>query len=176
MLAFNNSPIAVWFIGVLIFIGYGVGSAADDVQPTQSIATGPPAGHYTLDKTHSSITFRVSHMGFSFYTGTFSRFDATLEFNPARIETASLAASIDVTSLGIPAPPEGFLATLLGSDWFNSTEFSVMSFRSTSIISNGPNSAEVTGELTLKGVTAPVTLYVTSNGGYPGRTGVDQPV
>ena len=132
-----------------------------------------PAGHYTLDKSHSSITFKLSHIGFSYYTGSFARFDATLDFDPAQLATAKLAASIDVSSLVIPAPPEGFLATLLGPEWLNAGEFPRMTYRSTKVNPTGANTAKAEGELTLNGKTVLVTLDITFNGGYAGMAGFD---
>lgn len=132
-----------------------------------------PAGAYVLDKTHASVVFSVSHLGFSFYTGSFARFDASLEFDPNDAALAALNATIDVTSLQIPAPPEGFLATLLGPEWFDAGTYPTMTFRSTGVSSTGHNTAKVTGMLTLKGVSAPVDFDVTFNGGYPGMAGFD---
>jgi polyisoprenoid-binding protein YceI len=132
-----------------------------------------PAGEYQLDKTHSTVIFRADHLGFSFYTASFSRFDATLDFNPQNFADAKLTATIDVTSLVLPAPPQGFLDTLLGPDWFNAEAFPEMHYQSTSIKQNGPNSARVNGNLTLKGVTRPVTLDVQFNGGYAGFAELD---
>lgn len=132
-----------------------------------------PAGAYVLDKTHATVVFSVSHLGFSFYTGSFSRFDATLEFDPADAALANLTATIDVTSLQIPAPPEGFLVTLLGPEWFDAGAHPTMTFRSTGVSSTGSNTAKVDGMLTLKGVSAPAVFDVTFNGGYPGMPGFD---
>lgn len=158
---------------VLALIAGSLTSVADDRPPLQVMATPLPAGHYALDQSHSTITFRVSHLGFSFYTGSFSGFDATLDFNPAQLASAELAATIEVTSLGIPAPPEGFLATLLGPEWLNAGEFPQMTYRSRQVTPTGTNTAQVAGDLMLNGKTVPVTFDVTFNGGYAGIPGFD---
>ena len=49
-----------------------------------------PAGAYTLDKAHSSLIFRVNHLGFSSYTRRFTRFDAKLQFDPANLARSCL--------------------------------------------------------------------------------------
>jgi polyisoprenoid-binding protein YceI len=137
-------------------------------------ATPPiPAGAYTLDKSHSTVIFRVSHIGFSFYTASFSRFDAKLDFDPGDFAASKLSTIIDVTSLQLPTPPVGFRDTLLGPDWFNAGMYPTMTYTSTTIEKTGDATARVTGNLTLKGVTHPVIIEVRFNGGYPGIAGID---
>lgn len=131
-------------------------------------ATEAPAGRYALDKPHASLLFRVDHLGFSNYTGAFKRFDAKLDFDPENPEAMRVEATIDPTSLDLNAPPEGFLAALLGSDWFDAGAFREMTFTSTAVALAGPERARVTGDFTLHGVTKPLALDVVFNGGYAG--------
>jgi len=133
------------------------------------VASDAPAGAYRLDRSHADLTFRVNHIGFSMYTGRFTDFDATLQFDPANPSAMRLEASVDVASLTLPAPPEGFVAEMLGPHWFDAAQFPTMTFRSTAVEPTGANTARVTGDLTLHGVTKPVTLDVTFNGGYAGH-------
>ena len=144
-------------------------SLAADKPPTLAL----PAGHYTLDKAHSTITFKLSHLGFSFYTASFSRFDATFDGDPAHPVNAALSATIDATSLTLPSPPEGFLKELLGPQWLNAGEHPQMTYRSTQIVSTGKNMARVIGNFTLNGKNVSVPLAVTFNGGYRGFAGMD---
>lgn len=132
-----------------------------------------PAGKYQLDETHSTVVFRVSHLGFSFYTASFARFDADLTFDPDNFASSTLQATIDVPSLTIPAPPAGFHDTLLGPDWFDAKRFPTMTYQSTAIEQTGADTARVTGELTMKGETHPVVLDVVFNGGYAGFPEMD---
>jgi polyisoprenoid-binding protein YceI len=81
----------------------------------------------------------------------------------------SLAATVNIASLLLPAPPEGFVAEMLGPRWFDAAQFPTMTFRSTSVELTGANTARVIGDLTLHGVTKPVALDVTFNGGYAGH-------
>jgi polyisoprenoid-binding protein YceI len=127
----------------------------------------PPAGQYYMDKAHTSVTFQVNHLGFSHYTARFSRVDATLKFDPANPAAMQVEATIDPTSLALNAPPAGFLDQLMGAGWFEAAKFPQITFRSTRVETTGANTAKVTGDLTLHGVTKPVTLDVTYNGGYP---------
>jgi len=131
--------------------------------------TDAPAGAYTLDKTHASLDFRVNHIGFSNYTAHFASFDAQLQFDPANPAASSVTATVDPKSLVIPAPPKGFVDELLGAKWLDATQFAQMKFQSTKVELTGANTARITGDFTLHGVTLPVTLDATFNGGYAGN-------
>ncbi len=137
--------------------------------PIVPAVTEAPAGTYTLDKAHASLDFRVSHMGFSNYTARFANFDAKLQLDPANPAASSVTASIDPRSLTLPSPPKGFVEELLNDKWLGAVKFPEMTFKSTKVEMTGPNTARITGDLTLKGATAPVMLDATFNGGYAGH-------
>lgn len=132
-------------------------------------ATEAPAGSYALDRAHASLLFRVDHIGFSKYTGRFTDFDARLDFDPANPARMALTATVDPRSLTLDNPPPGFEAELRGVNWLDAGRFPEMTFRSTAVQLTAPNAARVTGDFTLHGVTRPVTLDVTFNGGYAGH-------
>lgn len=127
----------------------------------------PPAGRYFIDKAHTSVTFRVNHMGFSRYTARFARVDGTLQFDPEHPAAMRVEANIDPTSLELNTPPAGFHEQLMSSAWFDAAKFPQIGFRSMKVEPTGANTAKVTGELSLHGVTKPIVLDVTYNGGYP---------
>ncbi|RYG34489.1 MAG: polyisoprenoid-binding protein [Burkholderiales bacterium] len=129
---------------------------------------GLPAGDYKIDPAHASLVFTVNHLGFSHYTGQFTRFTADLKLDPANPAAAQLSATVDPASLSIPSPPDGFVDELSSEPWLNTKAFPQMTFKSTSIAVTGPNTADVTGDFTLRGVTKPVTLAMTFNGGWRG--------
>lgn len=131
-------------------------------------ATDAPAGTYKLDKYHASLVFKVDHIGYSAYTGAFDAFDATLSFDPASPEKMAVTATIDVASLDVPTPPDGFLDELKSPAWLDAVEFPAMTFRSTSVALTGPATARIDGELEFRGVKAPVAFDATFNGGYAG--------
>lgn len=130
---------------------------------------GLPAGAYTLDKAHGSLLFRVDHLSFSHFTGRFARWDASLQLDPQHPETASVTATIDPRSLETDNPPAGFLSMLRGGEWLNAPQFPEITFRSTRVDITGPNTARITGDFTFHGLTKPVTLEATFNGGYAGN-------
>lgn len=141
-------------------------AAAD---PAQAAArTNAPTGEYRLDDYHASLVWRVKHMGYSFYTGSFSDFDVTLQFDPETPEAMSVSAEVAVASISIPTPPEGFLQDLLGPDWFQADAHPTITYRSRRVTRTGADTARVDGELNLLGITAPVALDVTFLGGYEG--------
>jgi polyisoprenoid-binding protein YceI len=127
----------------------------------------PPAGQYFMDPAHTSVVFRVNHLGFSHYTARFSRVDGKLQFDPKQPAAMKVEATIDPASLELNAPPAGFHEQLMGKDWFEAGKFAQISFRSNNVTLTGAHTAKVTGDLTLHGVTKPVVLDVTYNGGYP---------
>lgn len=129
---------------------------------------GLPAGEYKLDPMHSSLTFRLYHMGFSHYTARFGTFDAAMKLDPAHPEKAQIAAQVDPQSIELNAPPAGFHDDLMGKTWLDATDHPVINFVSQGVEKTGANTARVNGLLTIKGITKPATLDVTFNGGYPG--------
>lgn len=146
-------------------------AASAEAPGVTALAPDVPAGTYTLDRTHASLLFRADHMGFSRYTARFTDFDAELEFDPEQPAAASLTATVDATSIETDFPfPEqvDFDAQLQGEEWLHTAEYPQMVYRSTGVTMTGANTARIDGELTLRGVTRPMALDATFNGGYPG--------
>jgi polyisoprenoid-binding protein YceI len=141
------------------------GAALADEIPTAPTAP-VPAGAYTVDKAHTSLIFRVSHLGFSTYTGRFTRLDAQLQFDPAHIANSRVNVTIDPRSIEADNAPSGFLQSLTGKDWLDVERFPALEFRTNSVEVTGPDTFRVNGELTLHGVTRPLVLEARYNGGY----------
>lgn len=144
-------------------------AAAPVPAAAKSAAPDVPAGDYKLDPTHASLEFKVNHLGFSHYTARFTDFDAKLKFDPAHPESSSVEATIDPKSLTLPRPPAGFKDELIGTGWLETAQFPTITFRSTKVEVTGANTAKITGDLALHGVTKPVVLETTFNGGYAGH-------
>ena len=141
-------------------------------QGAAAVPTEARAGAYKLDKAHASLLFRVNHLGFSNYTARFRRFDADLRFDPAKPAAMSVSAMIDPSSIETDYPDPAtldFNAELRGSKFLDTVKFPAITFRSTAVELTGANTALVKGELGLHGVTRPMTLDVTFNGGYAGH-------
>ena len=150
-----------------VAVAFAAAAGAADVAPPSSLRI--PAGDYTLDKSHASLVFKVNHPGFSSFTGRFARFDAKLWFDPPRPTAARLDVAIEPRSIESDNPPPNFLAMLQGTDWLDADRYPQMTFRSTSVTSLGGRRLRVRGDLTLHGITKPVELVATFNGGYAGH-------
>jgi polyisoprenoid-binding protein YceI len=151
-------------IGVLIAAAMVLPSAFVRSEAIKPVATEVPAGEYTLDPSHATLIFRVNHLGFSHFTSQFRKFDATLTLDPKHPERAQVTATIDPRSIEIVDP---ILAVdIQGPQWFDSAKFPQMTFRSTKVELTGANTARITGELSLHGLTVPVSWDATFNGGY----------
>lgn len=133
-----------------------------------------PAGNYKLDPTHASVTWSLSHAGLSNYTARFDDISGALDFQSTAPETSSVDIRIDPRSVstGLPKFDEEIATS---GNYFDANKFPEIRFVSTDIKLTGDAKGLITGDLTLKGVTKPVTLDVTFNGagksfGNPGKT------
>jgi polyisoprenoid-binding protein YceI len=171
-----------WLVGALVpmVLAASAVQAADkqasqgaDKQAAQSVPTASaapvPAGAYTLDKSHASLLFRVNHLSFSHWTARFTKFDAQLQFDPADPTKSSVKVTVDPKSISSDNAPEGFMTTLAGPEWLDAGKYPEMTYRSTKVERAGVNGLKISGQLTLHGVTKPVTLLGTYNGGYAGH-------
>lgn len=120
-------------------------------------------GAYVLDKDHASLIFEINHLGFSTFLGSFDNFEASLDFDPENVANSSLEVIVDITSLDVNLPE--FEEELLGSNWFDAENFPQAIYRTTSLTGQEGNIYTFEGEMTLHGVTAPMTLNVEFNGG-----------
>lgn len=158
----RNHPYGV--IAILTLALSGCAALAPALAP--AVNTNPTAlreGQYALDRDHAALLFKVSHLGFAKYVGRFERFDVSLDFDADNPEAARVDAVIDMTSLDVANDP--FANTLMGPNWFDAGQYPEAFFRSTGIEVIGENTGVMTGELTMHGVTNPVTMEVTFNGG-----------
>jgi polyisoprenoid-binding protein YceI len=127
-----------------------------------------PSGAYTLDQTHASLIVRVNHLGFSNYTARFESWDAQLQLDTAAPEKSLISVTIDPRSINGDGAPAGFVDIMRGPEFLDAAQYPEIAFRSTDVERTGPNTARITGDLTLHGVTKPVTLEARFNGGYEG--------
>jgi polyisoprenoid-binding protein YceI len=128
----------------------------------------PPAGTYTTDPAHTRLWFIVDHLGFSRYMALFTKVEATLEFDPDQPQAMSVTATVDLTSLEThnPATDYDFNEIVSGADLLNAPAHPLATFTSTNVALTGETTADVTGDLTLNGITKPVTFAATYNGGW----------
>lgn len=115
------------------------------------------AAVYTIDQSHSEVGFRVRHI-MSNTKGIFQKFSGTVEFDEKNLAGIKVNASIETASVNTNEPKRD--AHLQSADFFDVAKFPAMNFKSTSAKSVGSNKLEIKGDLTLHGVTKPVTLNV----------------
>lgn len=122
-----------------------------------------------IDLSHTRVWFYVNHLGFSDMYGDFTKFDIDLKVDPENLANSTVSASIDTSTVDMRH--EGLNKHLKNADFFNVEQFPAMSFETTGVTQNGEGKLAVAGNLTLLGVTKPVTLDVTVNkiGEHPMR-------
>lgn len=150
--------------------------APAEVAAPTPITIAAPAGDYAVDPNHASITASLQHLGLSYYTIRFKTYDATVTFDPANIAASKVTATVKPSDIlvGLPGDYTGTHPGTKFKSWeddlANSTnfldagQFPAATFTSTAVEPSGERSAKVTGDLTIKGVTKPVTLDVTFSG------------
>ena len=118
---------------------------------------------FNIDKGHSELTFRIRHI-MSRVSGTFTDWKGTITGNPAAWSGGSTEIIIQTTS--IDTRLERRDTHLRSADFFDAANHPEITFKSTSVVVAG-NAVTLTGDLTIRGVTKPVTL----SGEYLGTTG-----
>ena len=121
------------------------------------------AGTYKLDASHGKITYKINHLGFSTYVGQFTGVDATLTLDPANPSASTLTASVPIS--GHDDTSAGLKTHLQTPDFFDAAQFPTATFvaKTITVDSDDATEADVVGDLTLHGVTKPVTLEVKFN-------------
>lgn len=148
-------------------------AAESAAPPAKAPMAAPPAGAYKLDKSHASLVLRASHMGFSTYTTRFSRFDSELTFDPRNLPASKVVTTIDASSFEMDAAPQMCLDIMKGPQMLDTAKFPQIVFKSESVRLIGAKSMEISGTLSLHGVTRPIVLAATYNAGYPGMPNMD---
>jgi polyisoprenoid-binding protein YceI len=157
-------------LALAVLLPFAPIASTQDAPPASTAPV--PAGAYTLDKSHATLIFKVNHLGFSKYTARFKRFDAQLQFDPENLAASQLTATVDARSIETDFPDPAkldFNAQLQDKDWLDTANHPEMKYVSRRIEITGDNRMRIHGELTLRGVTKPVMLEATYNGGYAGH-------
>ncbi|AMT86379.1 polyisoprenoid-binding protein YceI [Pseudomonas sp. 2957] len=119
------------------------------------------AADYVVDKEgqHAFVDFKISHLGYSYITGTFKDIDGKFSFDAAKPEDSKIEFNVNTASVFTNhAERDKHIAS---ADFLNASKFGKATFVSTSVKSTGANTADVTGDLTLLGVTKPVVVKAT---------------
>lgn len=123
---------------------------------------------YTIDPVHSSVGFTIRHV-VSHVPGQFTRFSGTIVVDRDNLENSSVSATIDVGSLSTNNDKRN--SDLKSPAFFDATKYATMTFKSKAWKKTGDSTFDVTGDLTIKGVTKEVVLEATLLGFAPGMGG-----
>jgi polyisoprenoid-binding protein YceI len=126
-----------------------------------SIAGSVSPGTYVRDDRHSYLSFSYSHLGLSNPQLFFNEFDATLELDGSNMSNSSVSITIDAASIdsSVPALDDD----LKSSEFFDVANHPEISFQSTTYEVSSEDTGRLSGDLTIRGVTKPVTLDVKIN-------------
>jgi len=126
-----------------------------------SFAAVPAAAHasdWQIDASHSTAQFSVRHMMVSNVRGEFGKLSGQVQLDDADLTRSKVEATIDATTINTREPKRD--AHLRSPDFFDVEKFPTLTFKSTSVKKAGKDKLAVTGDLTMHGVTRPVTLDV----------------
>jgi polyisoprenoid-binding protein YceI len=113
---------------------------------------------YDIDPAHTSAQFKVRHLMISHVKGEFTKVSGSAAFDPVNPDASFVEVTIDATSISTREPQRD--EHLKSADFLDVARFPTITFRSTSVVPSGKDSYEVTGNLTIHGVTQPVALDV----------------
>jgi polyisoprenoid-binding protein YceI len=120
------------------------------------------AGVYSVEPVHTRVLFSVSHMGFSTWYGEFTGASGALTLDPKAPAKSAVEVRVPVASVSTTnAKLDGELKS---DQWLDAGKFPEIAFKSEKVILTGKDKADIEGQLTLHGVTRPVTLHATFNG------------
>jgi polyisoprenoid-binding protein YceI len=110
---------------------------------------------YEVDPVHSSVIYKIRHMGVTNHYGRFNSLKGTITMDEAAPESGSIQLEIDASSFDSKNPKRD--EHVKGPDFLNVKQFPTITFKSTQMKKTGDKTLDVTGDLTLHGVTKPIT-------------------
>jgi polyisoprenoid-binding protein YceI len=121
-----------------------------------------PKTKWAIDTAHSSVDFSLRYMMIANVKGAFHNFNATIEADPTDLTTATIEFTIETSSVDTRNKDRD--GHLVSADFFDVENYPTMTFRATNIEKTDDSEYNVTGDLTLHGVTKPETFAVTFEG------------
>ena len=119
------------------------------------------AAAYTLNKDHTDVTFTINHLGFSMKHGWFNEVEGMLDIDPAKPAAAKVDVTIKATSINTNHGQRD--KDISAPNMLDTAKFPTIHYVSTKVTPTGADTATVVGDLTLHGVTKPVTMMVKLN-------------
>lgn len=127
-----------------------------------NMLTAARAFPYVFDPDHTDITFTVNHLGFSTIHGRFRKYDMQIDLDPDNIEAAQVVVTIDASSLDTNSRLRDD-HTMNYPGLLDVVRFPTITFRSTEIVLTSAETVRMTGDLTIRDVTRPVSFDVRLN-------------
>lgn len=121
-------------------------------------------GNWQLDPSHTQVEFSVKHLGMMTVRGYFGELSATADIDPDHPEAAALEVTVQMAS--IRTHNDARDKDLRSSNILDADQFPTMTFKSTAVTAVADDNFQLTGDLTIKGITRPVTLEVTKYGEF----------
>ena len=137
--------VLTFMLGVISFAGFSL--AADN---------------YKIDPEHGTVIYKVSHFGIGNAYGRFNKPTGTVALDTADASKTTFEFSVATDNVDTANPKRD--AHLKSPDFFNAKQFPTITFKSTGVKSSGDNKFEVTGDLTLHGVTKSITVPIAKTG------------
>ncbi len=128
---------------------------------SQAATVAAKSATYQFDPVHTRVIFQVGHAGFSNQPGSFSGIEGSLDFDEQDWSQARLSVRIPIGALQLG--DANWNQRILDRTFFDVGKFPDAKFISTQVMQTNPGQGMVTGELTLHGITRPVTLAITLN-------------
>ena len=125
------------------------------------------AGEYKFDPNHTEIRLTWNHAGLSDQSGEWKLSDGSVDFDPKNVSATKVSVTIDAKSVNTGV--EELDGHLQGENFFNAEKFPTITFKSTKAVQTSSNTIAITGDLTIKGNTKPITLdfSLNHNGKHP---------
>ena len=117
---------------------------------------------YTMDKNHSRLSFSVKHLGISRVEGNFKSFNVTVESSKDDYSDAKIEMTADVKSINTEVEMRD--NDLRGPNWFDSEKYPTLTFKNTDFKKVSEDMYKLSGNITIHGVTKPITFDVEYNG------------
>jgi len=151
------------FLATILFAAPAMAAQHMPVAGTIQDIKQMPGGLYQLDSSHAHAQFFINHMGFSIYTGGFNDISGQLIFKPNDLNASKLNVTIKVDSINVQSAE--LIKNLQSPAFFDAAKYPEITFSNTKLAAKDATHGTLTGDLTMHGMTKPVTLDVTFIGG-----------
>jgi len=146
------------YISTLFLAGALVASLPFAANAQDVTAADLMSGEYSADPAHSAIMFQTNHLGLSTFVARFDDYTTDLKLDADDFSKSSLVVTVKPASVDINLPL--FAEHMSAPNWFDVENYPEVTFKSTKFEQTSPTTGKVTGDLTIKGITKPVTLDV----------------